>query len=107
MNCCASRKFNPIAVLGIAVLLLGCSPEPSPQEQERRCADEMRRFHRMEICDFVTSYRQNQFSDPTVEQVVQGANARARSAFDFYPWRSCSKYQEITSADVQSVASDC
>ena len=100
------KQLSVLGLFAAPLLLIACS-DVSPQERAERCADEMRRFHRMEICNFVNSYRESQFSNPTVEEVVRSANVSAKMAADFYPWRSCSEYREITSADVQSLASDC
>ena len=60
------------------MLLLGCSPEVSSQEQEIRCTAEMRRFHKAEICYYLEKFRKNQFREPTVEEAAQGANIQAK-----------------------------
>jgi hypothetical protein len=94
--------------LAIASLLplAACDSAPSPEEQ-RLCAQEMRSFHKAEVCRVVLSFQLNHDRNPSLEQAVQMANNSASMAADFYPWRYCKRYRKIDSNEVRALAQEC
>lgn len=71
------------------------------------CVQELRSFHKTEICYFVSRYRANRGRNPSIDEVLLRANASASSAKNFYPWRYCSGYRDIYANDVYSIAGEC
>ena len=98
------KIFFPLASL--AFLLTGCSPNFSPEEKEMKCADELRAFHKLEICDSLRLAQEN-YQTPTVDDLVRSSNRRANAAQSFYPFKYCSRYREITDQAVTSIVPEC